>query len=196
MTTNGIQILTLSLDISKTESLLSTISIITTVAGTGAPGGYVEGTGPATSATLNEPYGVASDALGNFYIADTDNHVIRLVTKIGGLITTVAGTGGPGGYTGDLGPATAAKLNSPSGVTLDASGNVYIADTNNHVIRLVPKTRKSTPPSPKAPKIPKAPKAPKCDKKSKTCAQEISEEEVNDTLVNSVVSEFPALRRS
>ena len=195
MTPNCIRILTLSLDVSQTESLLSAISMITTVAGTGAPGGYTGDLGPATAAKLNLPFGVASDASGNLYIADTNNHVIRLVTKIGGLITTVAGTGGPSDYTGDLGPATAAKLNSPYGVTLDASGNLYIADTNNHVIRLVPKTRKSTPPSPKAPKIPKAPKAPKCDKKSKTCAQEISEEEVNDTLVNSVVSEFPGLRR-
>ena len=89
--------------------------------------------------------------------------MIRRVTKIGGLITTVAGTGTPG-YTGDTGLATSATLRFPYGVASDASGNLYIADSENQRIRLVDK---------------KAPKA--------TIAQEISEEEVNDILVNSVV---------
>ena len=140
MTTNGIRILTLSLDISQTERLLSAISMITTVAGTGGIfGGYTGDNGLATSARLNLPNGVAFDASGNLYIADTDNHVIRLVTKNGGLITTVAGTGGITGYSGDNGLATSAKLFSPHGVASDASGDLYIADTNNHVIRLVTK---------------------------------------------------------
>ena len=114
MTTNGIRILTLSLDVSQTARLLSATSMITTVAGTGTAG-YTGDTGPATSATFNFPYSVASDALGNLYIGDINNHVIRLVTKTGGIITTVAGTG-TGSYSGDTGLATSAKLRTPSAV--------------------------------------------------------------------------------
>ena len=118
MTTNGIRILTLSLDISQTERLLGAISMITTVAGTGGIFDYSGDNGLATSAKLFFPRGVASDASGDFYIADTNNHVIRLVTKNGDLITTVAGTGGFfGGYSGDNGLATSAKLRSPFLVT-------------------------------------------------------------------------------
>ena len=81
------------------------------MAGNGTAG-YSGDNGPATSAQLNTPYGVAVDAAGNLYIADTGNHRIRKVSN--GVITTVAGNGTPG-YSGDNGPATSAQLNRPDG---------------------------------------------------------------------------------
>src|SRR5207247_45886 len=92
--------------------------------------------GAATSASLNFPTGVALDASGNLYIADTDNHRIRKVAAATGIITTVAGNGSLG-FAGDGGAATSALLKSPTGVALDASGNLYIADQVNHRIRTV-----------------------------------------------------------
>ena len=89
----------------------------------------------ATSTPLIRPQGVAYDASGNYYIADTDQNVIRKVSTAG-IITTVAGDGEQG-YAGDGGPATAAILDSPAGVAVDSSGNIYIADTHNNVIREV-----------------------------------------------------------
>jgi trimeric autotransporter adhesin len=109
--------------------------IITTVAGDGTFGYRGDG-GPATSASLHNPWGIAVDASGNIYIADIDNHRIRLVTRSTGIITTVAGDG-TFGYRGDGGPATSAGLYYPYGVAVDASGNIYIADTSNNRIRLV-----------------------------------------------------------
>ena len=116
---------------------VDTNGIITTVAGNLilGNGGYGGDGGPATQATLNRPSGVAVNASGNLYIADTDNRRIRKVDK-NGIITTVAGNG-IGGYSGDGGPATQAQLVRPSGVTVDASGNFYIADTSNDRIRKV-----------------------------------------------------------
>jgi uncharacterized protein (TIGR03437 family) len=92
--------------------------------------------GPATKAHLNYPMFVALDKSGVLYIADTNNHVIRKVTADGN-ISTVAGTGGSYGYSGDGGQATAAKLYSPRGIAFDASNNMYIADAFNEVIRKV-----------------------------------------------------------
>jgi trimeric autotransporter adhesin len=112
--------------------------IISTVAGDGTQGHKGDG-GPATSASLYYPYGVAVDALGNFYIADQYINCFRMVTKSTGIISTVAGTG-YSGYSGDGGQATSATLNSPYGVAVDASGNIYIADTYNHRIRMVTKS--------------------------------------------------------
>jgi trimeric autotransporter adhesin len=109
--------------------------IITTVAGDGTAGYKGDG-GLATSAGLFYPFGVAVDASGNIYIADTSNYRIRMVTSSTGIITTVAGDGTIG-YKGDGGPATSAGLYYPYGVTVDASGNIYIADTSNYRIRLV-----------------------------------------------------------
>jgi len=95
--------------------------------------------GAATAATLNYPRGVTVDTVGDgagdIYIADTGNHCIRKVTAATGIISTVAGT--TTGYTGDGGLATAAKLTSPWGVSLDTAGNLYVSDTGNHALRLV-----------------------------------------------------------
>jgi len=107
--------------------------IVTTVAGNGN-GGYTGDNGPATSASLLFPEGVAIDASGNLFIADTYNSVIREVSN--GTITTVAGNG-VAGYSGDHGPATGAKLSYPAGLAVDASGNLLIADSDNHAIRKV-----------------------------------------------------------
>ncbi len=109
---------------------------ITTYAGTGVQG-YSGSGGPATLAQLKNPEGAAGVAAnGDLYIADTDNHAIRKVAYATGFITTVAGTGSPG-YTGDGGAATAAKLKTPEDVAFATNGDIYIADTGNHVIRKV-----------------------------------------------------------
>ena len=113
---------------------VDTSGTITTIAGDGTFGFGGDG-GPATTAQLNFPRGVALDGAGNVYIADTDNHRIRRVDT-SGTITTIAGDG-TRGFGGDGGPASAAQLNSPRGVALDGAGNVYIADTDNHRIRRV-----------------------------------------------------------
>ena len=89
----------------------------------------------ATSVALNKPGGLAFDAAGNLYIADTDNNIIFEVS-LAGVISTVAGTGEQG-FGGDGAAATSALLDSPAGVTVDASGNIYIADTHNNRIREV-----------------------------------------------------------
>lgn len=98
-------------------------------------GGYGGDGGPATAAYLNLPDGVALDAVGNLYIADRNNNVVRKVNT-SGVISTFAGTS-TAGYSGDGGPATAAELHSPESVAVDASGNVYIADNANNAIRVV-----------------------------------------------------------
>ena len=109
--------------------------IITTLAGTAFTGDFGDG-GPAILASLNHPAGVAVDSTGNVYIADTKDHAIRKVTVATGVISTVAGTGAIG-YSGDGGPATAALLNNPYSVALDAAGNFYISDSGNDRIRQV-----------------------------------------------------------
>jgi hypothetical protein len=113
---------------------VSTSGTITTVAGSGTYGFSGDG-GPATNAALSSPQGVALDAAGNLYIADAHNSRVRKVST-SGTITTVAGNG-TFGFSGDGGPATDAGLNSPVGVTVDAAGNLYIADSGNHRVRKV-----------------------------------------------------------
>jgi RHS repeat-associated protein len=107
--------------------------IINTVAGAGS---FTGDGGPATSARINNDAGVALDSSGNIYIADTWNNCVRKVTVSTGVITTIAGDDA-GGYAGDGGAATTARLEQPQGVALDSSGNVYIADTGNNRIRKV-----------------------------------------------------------
>jgi sugar lactone lactonase YvrE len=114
--------------------------IVTTVAGTGEQGFAGDG-GAATSALLDSPAGVAVDAAGTIYIADTHNQRIRKV--INGTITTIAGTG-TAGLSGDGGVATSAQLSTPTALAVDATGNLYIADTDNHRIRKISGTTIAT----------------------------------------------------
>jgi sugar lactone lactonase YvrE len=109
--------------------------LISTVAGTGS-GGYGGDGGSAAAATLKSPASVAVDAGGNLYVADTDNHRVRRVDAATGSISTVAGTGS-WGYNDDGIAASAAELNSPTGVALDRAGDLYIADRENHRVRRV-----------------------------------------------------------
>ena len=109
--------------------------VITTVVGNGTFGFSGDG-GPATNASLRFPVGVAVDASGNLFIADTSNRRVRRVDAATGVIDTVAGDG-TSGFSGDGGPATSASLGGPSGVAVDASGNLFIADTGNDRIRKV-----------------------------------------------------------
>ena len=123
---------------------VDTRGIITTIAGTGEgtgeeryyQGGYSGDGGPAVEARLYNPFGLAVDGGGNLYIADTWNNRIRRVDPKG-TITTIAGTGGRSGYSGDGGPAVEAQLGGPFGLAVDAAGNLYIADRWNDRIRRV-----------------------------------------------------------
>jgi sugar lactone lactonase YvrE len=108
---------------------------IGTVAGTGAAG-FGGDNGPAIAAKLNNAHTICLDSSGNIYVADTENGCIRKIDTLG-TITTVAGTGGSNGYGGDGGPAKSAKLDRPKGVAVDSGGNIYIGDTNNHIVRKV-----------------------------------------------------------
>ncbi|MGE0871483.1 MAG: hypothetical protein AB7P03_23185 [Kofleriaceae bacterium] len=108
--------------------------VVTTIAGTGSSGASGDG-GPAATARLSNPFGLARDSAGNLYVGDTLNHRVRRIDS-NGIITTVAGTGTPG-YSGDLGPAISAQLAYPHGVAIDAVGNLYVADTLNHRVRKI-----------------------------------------------------------
>ena len=112
--------------------------IITTVAGGGVgTRGFTGDAGPATSARLWSPGGVAVDGAGNLFIADSNGQRVRKVDA-SGTITTVAGAGsGRPGFVGDGGPATEATLQFPRGLAVDGAGNLFIADTQNHRIRKV-----------------------------------------------------------
>jgi uncharacterized protein (TIGR03437 family) len=110
--------------------------IVNTYAGVGLTSGFKGDTGPAGDAWLSFPAGVAFDSAGNLYIADSNNHRVRKVTGATGKITTVAGTGVEG-YNGDGIPATSAQLYKPTGVLVDPSGNLYIADNENNRVRKV-----------------------------------------------------------
>lgn len=108
--------------------------LINSVAGTGIAGFGADG-GPAGEASLNSPQGLAVDAAGSLYIADTNNHRIRKIDA-NGEIHTYAGTG-IAGYSGDNQPATSALLSFPLGLAFDQQGNLYIADTGNHRVRKI-----------------------------------------------------------
>jgi len=104
-------------------------SIITTVAGIDSlHQGFRGDGGPATNAYLLSPQGVAVDVQGNTYIADTDNHIIRKVDAVTGIINTIAGDHTHSGITGDGGPATSARLTTPIRLAVDASDNLFILD--------------------------------------------------------------------
>ena len=117
------------------RKLSLTSGILTTIAGTGAPG-FSGDNGLATSAQLDLPTALALDAQSNLYLADTRNHRIRRIDAATGLISTIAGNGTQG-FSGDNGPATAAAIDSPTGLALDATNNLYLADTHNHRVRRI-----------------------------------------------------------
>lgn len=120
---------------SRVRKITAADGKISTIAGNGQPGYSGDG-GPATAAALNFPYGLAVDKDGNIFVADFSNHRVRKITASTGIISTVAGTGSAS-YNGDDKAATEASVNAPINVTLDPSGNLVIADSNNHRIRKV-----------------------------------------------------------
>jgi hypothetical protein len=124
----------------RIRKVTAATGIISTVAGNGpinsGNGAYSGDGGPAVSADLGCPYGVAVDSSDNVYIADTCNNRIREVTASTGIINTIAGNG-TAGYTGDGYAATIAELNGPFEVSVDGTGHIYIADTQNNRIRIV-----------------------------------------------------------
>jgi hypothetical protein len=109
--------------------------IITTVAGNGIAGNSGNG-GPATAAELRQVAKTCLDDSGNVYIVASNNNIVQKVSALTGIITVIAGNGN-GGFSGDGGAATAAELNSPSGVAIDDSGNIFISDYGNHRVRKV-----------------------------------------------------------
>ena len=120
----------------------ATTGTISTVAGTGEQGfsDFSGDGGPATSAEIGLPFGLAADSLGNLYIPDRRHHVVRRVDAVSGTISTVAGTPRQRGFAGDGGPATSALLNSPWKLTVDSLGNLYISDRGNRRVRRVDAT--------------------------------------------------------
>ncbi len=117
-----------------TYALPTPSTILATIAGNRVAGFNVD-TGSGLAAQLYSPEGIVVDNAGNLYVADKGNHRIRKITRAG-LISTIAGNGQLGS-SGDGGLAVNASLNGPSGVAVDAVGNVYFSDTNNHRIRKV-----------------------------------------------------------
>jgi sugar lactone lactonase YvrE len=110
-----------------------TSGVITTVAGTDVAGYSGDG-GPATSASLDSPQRIAVDSVGNLYVADTGNSVVRRIDAGTGVITTVAGDGTPGS-SGNGTPATTAQIDHPRGLALDGDQMLYIADSDSHCVR-------------------------------------------------------------
>ncbi len=111
---------------------ITSAGVVTTLAGSAGLSGSTDGTG--SGARFNGPQGVAVDGAGNVYVGDTGNHVIRKITSAG-VVTTLAGSAGVTGSTDATG--SAALFNHPTGVAVDSSGNVYVADTTNAVIRKI-----------------------------------------------------------
>jgi uncharacterized protein (TIGR03437 family) len=124
------------------REVTASTGIINTVAGNGSIGDTGDG-GPATSASLVTPYAVTLDSSGNIYFVENGDSVIRKVTVSTGVITTIVGNA-TAGFSGDGSTATKAQLNFPTGMALDSSGNIYIADSLNFRIRKVSGTTIST----------------------------------------------------
>lgn len=111
---------------------ITSTGTVTTLAGSAGLSGGTNATG--TAARFNAPTGIAVDSAGNVFVCDTGNHTIRKITSAG-VVTTLAGSPGTSGTTNANG--SNARFNSPQGITLDGSGNLYIADSGNHCVRKV-----------------------------------------------------------
>jgi hypothetical protein len=109
---------------------INSVATVSTFAGSGAAGTT---NGSGTAASFNTPIGVARDAVGNVYVADLYNNLIRKITPAG-IVSTFAGSGVAGNANGT---GTAASFNSPIGITTDPSGNVFVADLGNNLIRMI-----------------------------------------------------------
>lgn len=110
---------------------ITAAGVVTTMAGTAGSVGFTNGTG--TAARFTVPFDVAVDSAGNVYVSDHGNHVVRKITAAG-VVTTLAGSGTAGSTNGT---GTAASFRYPSGISVDSAGNVYLADTDNHLIRKI-----------------------------------------------------------
>ena len=121
--------------LSMVLKVAASTGIITIFAGNGLATGGGDG-GLAIGASLLYPAGLAFDSSGNLYIVDSYNSNVRKVDT-NGIVTTVAGDQGSAGFAGDGGPATQALLTNPTGIAVDKSGNLYIADRGNQRIRMV-----------------------------------------------------------
>ena len=117
------------------RKVTASTGVITGIAGNHSYGYSGDG-GPATSAAIGFPTAIALDAAGNVYIGDSFHNVVRKIDAVTGVISPVAGNATLG-YSGDSGPATSAQLAEPFGLTVDAAGDIYIADIGNLVIREV-----------------------------------------------------------
>jgi hypothetical protein len=122
----------------RIRELVQATGEIMTIAGNGIAG-YSGDNGPATAAEIDSPRGLSVDSAGDVFFADNPNNRVREVVKATGDIITVAGNG-QAGYTGNNGPATAAKLNAPNFVAVDPAGNLFIGDANNNAVREVVKS--------------------------------------------------------
>lgn len=134
ITVDGAGNIYLALSYSNVIRKINTSGIITTIAGTGTSGFSGDG-GPATAATLSNPYKLAVDGAGNLYVSDVYNYRIRKISS-SGIITTFAGNG-ISGSSGNGGPATSARMALPNGIVVDGVGNVFFADDGNHTVRKV-----------------------------------------------------------
>jgi len=117
---------------SHTIRKITSAGVVSTLAGSAGQAGSANGTGSA--ARFNYPAGVAVDTVGNIYVSDTENHTIRKITS-GGVVSTLAGTAGASGSTNSTGAA--ARFNSPTGLAVDAVGNIYVADSVNNSVRVI-----------------------------------------------------------
>ena len=119
----------------RIRKVTASSTIISTIAGTGVSS-FSGDNGPATSAAMSTPVGVAVDLIGNVYVSDIDSHRVSKVLASTNVISTLAGNG-TAGYCGDGGQATASCINRPGGINLDGRGNVYFGELYSNVIRKV-----------------------------------------------------------
>jgi len=109
---------------------ITSAGVVTTVAGNGSVG---SSNGTGTAASFSYPNGIAVDANGNVYVADSNNNLIRKITSFG-AVTTFAGTGDAGSANGN---GSASSFNDPRGITIDNKGSIYVADSGNHLVRKI-----------------------------------------------------------